>query len=56
MSEIKDTVDTQFDKLHVDLGKLDSELNIVESHTDGQDMLDELLAVVSAPADNTQSA
>ena len=49
MSEIKAITDTEFDKLYVDLGELDSELDIVESCTDGQDMSKDLLAIVSAP-------
>ena len=49
MSEIKDITDTEFNKLHVDLGELDLELNIVESRADGQDMSKELLGIVSAP-------
>ena len=46
MSEIEDIADTcmEFDKLHVDLGKLD----VVKSHTDGQDMSEELLGTVLA--------
>ena len=53
MSEIEDITDIEFDKLlqHVDFGKLD----IVESCTNGQDMLKELLGVVLAPADDTLS-
>ena len=44
MSKIEDITATKFDKIleHVDLGKLD----IVESHTDGQDMSEELLGIV----------
>ena len=51
MPEIKDIADTKFNELleHIDLGELD----VVETHTDGQDMSKELLGVVSAPADDT---
>ena len=51
MSEIKDTriADMEFNKLHGDLGKLDSELNIVKLCTDGQDMSEELLGIILAP-------
>ena len=44
MSKIEDITDTKFDKIleHVDLGKLD----VVESHTNGQDMSKEMLGIV----------
>ena len=47
MSEIEDAVDTEFNKLHVDLHELDLELDVhvVESHMDGQDTSEELLGV-----------
>ena len=48
MSEIEDTADMEFDELHVNLGELNLELNIVESRTDGQDVSEDLLGVVSA--------
>ena len=48
MSEIEDTADMEFDELHVNLGELNLELNVVESHTDGQDVLEDLLGIVSA--------
>ena len=51
MSEIKDIADTEFDKLSLDLGELD----IVESCTNGQDMLEELLGIVLAPANDMLS-
>ena len=51
MSKIKDTADTEFDELHVDLGKLNLEVDIV-SYTDGWDILEELLGIVSAPVDD----
>ena len=50
MSEIEDIADTEFDELHIDMGKLDTELNVAESCTDGQGMLEELLGVVLATA------
>ena len=53
MSEIEGIADTEFNKLHVDLGELNSELNVDEGSTDGQDMLEELLGVVSAFALST---
>ena len=51
MSEIKDITDTEFDTLLLDLGELD----IVGPQTDGQDMLEELLGIILAPADDTLS-
>ena len=55
MSEIEDIADMEFDEVHVDLGELDSELDVhvVMSRTDGQDMSKELLGVVSAPVLST---
>ena len=54
MSEIKDIADTEFYELleHVNLGELD----LVEPHTDRQDMLEELLDFVLVPADDTASS
>ena len=61
MSEIEDIADMELNDLleQVDLGGLDyidlGELDVVESRTDGQDMSEELLGVVLAPADVTLS-
>ena len=52
MSEIEDIAETEFDKLLklVQLGESDA----VNSHIDEwQDMSEELLGVISAPADDT---
>ena len=43
MSEMEDIADMEFGELLVGLDKLDSELYVVILHTDGQDMLEELL-------------
>ena len=52
MSEIEDIADTEFDEVLQQV-QLD-ECDVVNSCKDEQlDMLEELLAVVSAPADNT---
>ena len=53
MYEIKDIAETKFDKLleHIDLGELD----IVESRTNERAMSEELLGIISAPADDTLS-
>ena len=39
----------ELNKLHADLGKLNSELDLVEPRKDGQDMSEELLCVVLTP-------
>ena len=51
MSEIKENTDMEFNELleHVNWGELD----VVDSSTDGQDMLEELLGVTLAPVDDT---
>ena len=46
MSEIEDIADTLFNQLQFNLGKLNSELNIVEWSADGQDRSEELLGIV----------
>ena len=53
MSEIQHIADTGFNELleHVDLGYLD----VIESCTDGLDVLEELLNVVSASVDDMLS-
>ena len=53
MSAIEDIADTESDELfqHIDLGKLD----VVESHTNGQDLSKELLGIVLAPTNDTLS-
>ena len=50
MSEIKDTciAGMEFEELHGDLSELNSELYVVKLCTDGQDMSEELLGIVSA--------
>ena len=53
MFETEDIADMEFNKplQHIDL----AELNVVESCTDGQDLLEELSSMVSAPANDTLS-
>ena len=53
MSEIQHIADTEFNELleHVDLGYLD----VIESCTDGLDVLEELLGVVSDSVDDMLS-
>ena len=57
MSEIEDNADIEFDKLseQVDLGKLDVHNIIILSGIDEQEVSEELLGVVLAPADDTLS-
>ena len=54
MSEIEDIANMKFDEQHVDLGKL-GKLDVVKSLTVKQDLLEGLLGVVLAPADDTPS-
>ena len=46
----EDIADTEFDELHVDLGELNSELDIVKLSTNGQDTSEELLGIIRALA------
>ena len=49
MSEIEDIAKMEFNELYVNLGELDSELDIAESRTDRQDISEEMLGVDLAP-------